>query len=185
METDIGVEAHPNGEVTERMYVDHFDFVVGMILSYSSTLHDEGAADVAQTVFEKVLRIADRYDPNLGSEKKWLATIARSMTMNVFRSKARNSQNSWSDLDPEVVENLPLGQNVEQEVMARLQRDQVLSALASINPSEAKLLYDMYFLDKSPSEIAQERGLSPNAVRIRLSRARASFRNQLALEDFE
>jgi RNA polymerase sigma-70 factor, ECF subfamily len=132
------------------------------VLGDSST-----AEDLTQDVFERAYRAALRFRGD-SSVRTWLFAIAHNVLVSHMRRRRGDAR---PILDDDLVNSPNLGQRADIE-----------SALAALSPlaREAIVLCDV--LQFSPSEAAAVLSISAGAMRVRLHRARAAFREVIGDE---
>lgn len=136
----------------------------------------ESAEDAVQDIFIDVWRSAERFDPALGSEATFVATIARRRLIDRRRAAARRPQAS------------PLAEDVVDEgVAARFERVEVgeeaaraAHALRSLRPTPRKVLGLHLFDGLTHSQIAQLTGLPLGTIKSHLRRGLERVRRKLA-----
>lgn len=126
----------------------------------------EDAEEVLQDSFVKLYRNAGRFDPELGSARAYLYTIARNEArMRLRRNRGRPKHRSLDDGEaaPEV---------------AASNGDAVLlsGALASLDADEVKLLRATFFDGFSHAELAESTGLPLGTLKSRIRRALRKLR---------
>jgi len=144
------------------------------------------AEDLAQEVFLRVYRARKRY--KAGSKfSTWLFTIANNLAANTLRTRSRrpeinlvNTQSGAVSKDP--LERLALAASslmpARQLDKAELS-DVVQAAMSSLNERQRMAVLLNKFEDMGYAEIAQTMGLSSQAVKSLLSRARVKLREVL------
>jgi RNA polymerase sigma-70 factor (ECF subfamily) len=135
------------------------------------------AEDALQEVFLKVHEHAHRFEPR-ASVSAWLNRITANYCLNLLR--ARHPQDSLDREDAPQVAHPgadPLQALEEQDLSRRL--EELLNGLPE---NQRRALILKRFGDLSYQEIAQEMGLSPQAVDGLLKRARQFLKN--ALKDY-
>jgi len=131
----------------------HLDDVYGYLLYL--TRDRETAEDLANSTFEKALRLWSRFDARRGSARTWLLGIARTTALDWFRSESRRRRRE---------EAAALAERVEETFVEGLSPE-LETALASLSAGEREVLA----LDGDAT--ARVLGISPTAVSTRLSRA--------------
>jgi RNA polymerase sigma-70 factor, ECF subfamily len=129
----------------------------------------ETARDLAQETFVRAIRAAPRFRGDAPVEA-WLLGIAR----NVFREWLRRHQE-----DP--VDELPEGTSASaagDEERRRLERLDVERLLLRLEPEHREVLVLRFVLDLSGDEAAAVLGISHDALRQRVARAKAEFRQR-------
>lgn len=135
--------------------------------------------DVMQSVIVKLidklelLRTLDR-----AHLVNYIITASRNTALSLLRKRKHRPAYFFDEL-PDCVEPDPAPDPVEDQVFAQLDRELAWQTWKQL-PDEARaLLNAKYVLGQSDAEIAQTLGIQPNSVRMALTRARRSFRNQL------
>ena len=147
------------------------------------------AEDLAQEVFLRVYRSRKKYVP--GSKfSTWLFTIANNVASNARRSQARRKERNLAPTNPD---DTGAWNNSSLEQMAQAKsalmptrqldkaemRDVVKLAMETLNERQRLAVLLCKFENMSYIEIAETMGLSPQAVKSLLSRARDNLRDML------
>lgn len=149
----------------------------------------DAAEDLAQEVFLRIYRSRKRYVP--GSKfSTWLFTIANNVASNARRSRARRKERNvtpstgdetgaWSQPSLDQMAQaksafLPTRQLDKAEI-----RDVVQLALETLNERQRLAVLLCKFESMSYIEIGETMGMSPQAVKSLLSRARDNLRDVL------
>ncbi len=147
-------------------------------ITYSATGSVERSEELAQEVFLKAWKsLGQLQDP--GKFRAWLSSIARSTVQNWFRSRQRDVVGTAAPLDHAAEKASEESGPVEAAIIKE-QRAVVSQALAQIPESFREPLVLFYREQKSIREVAYQLGLSENAARQRISRARHLLREQVA-----
>jgi RNA polymerase sigma-70 factor (ECF subfamily) len=148
--------------------------------------HREQAEDLAQEVFLRVFRARERYEPG-AKFSTWLFTIANNVASNALRSKSRrrevgvpegnaadSSQMSLDQLAKAASGFMPARRmdKAEQAAMVR-------QAVSSLNDRQRTALLLSKFEGMSYQDIAETMGLSVQAIKSLLSRARVNLKEIL------
>lgn len=145
-----------------------------LALAYACTRCSSTSADVVQEAYIRVWkRLGDLREP----EKfvPWLAQTVRRLSTNALRSPSRRLKLVGDDsLDAN--SGVSDGDALEQQDMTRL----IDKAIASLDDTTASCVMLRYYQDLSSKEIGAMLDLSPAAVDMRLSRARAALKVALA-----
>ena len=137
----------------------HLDDVFGYLLYL--TRDRETAEDLANSTFEKALRLWERFDPSRGSARTWLLGIARTTALDWFRAESRRRKREEATAVQERVEEAfveGLSPNLE-------------TALRALSAGEREVLALRIVLELDGDATARVLGISPTAVSTRLSRA--------------
>lgn len=146
------------------------------------------AEDLAQETFLRVYRSRKQYVP--GSKfSTWLFTIANNAASNARRSRARRKERNITPGPDETgawggggLENMAQAKSAfmpaRQADKAEM-RDVVRTALESLNERQRMAVLLCKFENLSYTEIAETMGMSPQAIKSLLSRARVNLREAL------
>lgn len=162
----------------------------GVLALIDRSVHDrDRAQDLTQDVFMRVLRTADRWQPN-AKFSTWLYTIARNLCIDESRRKK---------LRPVATLDAPVGDDT-----GTTHRDQLADANArsgAVNSARGQFLNTLFAaLEKLPEEqrevfvlrvidgmkfveIAELHGISENTVKSRMRYATAALRTSVAVWD--
>jgi RNA polymerase sigma-70 factor (ECF subfamily) len=149
----------------------------------------EQAEDLAQEVFLRVYRARKNYSPD-AKFSTWLFTIANNVASNAKRAAMRRrevSASSWKDRDEcaPTLEQLALAASgtMPARRLDEAERAEVVrQAVASLNDRQRMALLLCKFEGLSYAEIAEAMGLTMQATKSLLSRARENLR--LLLEPY-
>jgi RNA polymerase sigma factor (sigma-70 family) len=171
---DVALLAALPGDVAafEAFYRRHVRRVTGFAAQRCSSAAD--VADVVALTFLRLLDAAERYDPDRAVPAAFVLGIAANVTREVHRARTRDqalvSRLAARDmLDPDESE------RIEAAIDAAQAASGLYAELAGIPTGEQSVLR-LVADGRSPSEAARELGISPNAARTRLSRARRRMR---------
>lgn len=141
-------------------------------------------ADIEEAVsdcFTAAWRMASNYEPRRGSVVAWLTHIAHYKGLTLRRRKYRARPASLSDVSEA---QLPLSNaDFTEETVTRLasesQLNEIRNALGSFSQQDIDLVLMRFSKELTPQEISIQLGITPNAVRVRLSRTLARLRHAL------
>jgi RNA polymerase sigma factor (sigma-70 family) len=137
-------------------------------LAYRLTGHREASEDIAQEVFLKVYRAADRLDVNRHA-KPWITTITYNACRDVARRAARRPETS-TDADPPV--EVLQSNETPEDVFAKRERVRLVeAALRELDDLSRTVVILHDFCGSAHGEIAAIIGASEANVRKRYSRA--------------
>lgn len=156
----------PSEDLFRAIYARHARPVLGYALRRVDVAED--AADVvAETFLVALRRIADV--PHEPDTRAWLFGVARRVLANSRRGDRRRGR-LGERLRGDVAAAFP---DHASFVATTLDTERLLEPLGEVDREIVRLTA---WEELSPSEIAQVLGLTPNAVRLRLSRARRGLR---------
>jgi RNA polymerase sigma-70 factor (ECF subfamily) len=172
-----------------RQFVAIYEPVIQRFLRRRG-LRDADAADLAQETLAQIARVIDRftYDPHRGRFRGWLLTIARRQLAQFHERGARRAAPAGSGLT-EVHD--ALAQVPDDDEARQWERDCEQQALEwgmrhierEFQPSTWRAFYATAVEQKAPQVVAEELGLSANAVYTAKSRVTARLRQVLAEVD--
>ena len=156
----------------ERLFEEHAERLFSF-LAYR-TGNRPLAEDLLSETFERVLGSRRRFDPRLGSERRWLYTIA----LNLLRDHARRQTR-----EERVLRHVSAGapaEGLDVELEAVEQRDELHRALATLSEDEREALALRFVADLKLRDVAGVLGEGESAVEGRIYRALAKLRDELA-----
>jgi len=156
-----------------------YESLVGQVygLALRITRRVQVAEEVVQDTFWQVWRQAPRFDPERGSAKAWVMTIARSRALDSLR---RIEPNEYK-LEPETLELIEApDDDTPLNLLVTVQQGQQLhTALASLDPMSRQLVSLAFFRGLSHEEIAGHTGLPLGTVKSHIRRALLTLRQIL------
>ena len=143
----------------------------------------EDAEEVVQDAFTKMYLYADRYMPTAGATfSSWAYTILNRVAYTKYQ-KNKALRNERVELEPEHYESLA---DVKAEFIEDLTiRNEVISALALLPETAAKILRLQFIEGKTQEEIAKSEDLSVSAVKTRVHRAKKLFKDAYDEQHYE
>lgn len=147
----------------------------------------ELAEDLTQDVFVRVFKARHRYEPE-ARFSTWLFTIANNVASNALRSRSRRrevgvSEGNGADSAPLSLDQLAKAASGSLPTRAldkAEQAEMVRHAVASLSERQRMALLLAKFEGMSYQDIAQTMGLSVQAIKSLLSRARVNLKEMLA-----
>jgi len=147
-------------------------------ITYSATGSVTESEELAQEAFLRAWKSLGQLK-DLAKFRPWLCRIARNAAQNWFRSQKRDVVGRAAPLDAAAGRASDQSGPVEA-AMNREQQAVVSQALAQIPENLREPLILFYREQQSTREVAAQLGLSENAARQRISRARSMLRIQVA-----
>jgi RNA polymerase sigma-70 factor (ECF subfamily) len=167
-----------------RMYDDHVDGL------YAFVFHRVGrdatmAEDVVHDTFAIALRRQADYDPARGSIGTWLAVLSRNVIRDHLKvaRRAGDLADAWQRVDATLAQVFAAmaEQPLPGEVLERAEtRDLVHMAIANLPEQYRTVLQRKYVDGERVDTLARELGLSVDATKSLLARARRAFRDTFA-----
>jgi len=144
----------------------------GLVWSLARRFDPWDAEDAVQEIFLDIWKSAGSYDPRLGSEVTFVATIARRRLIDRRRMRARRPQAS------EPIANVELpATGVSPETSA--EAAQAATILGQLRPEQRQVLVLATAHGMSHGEIAAHTGLPLGTVKAHVRRGLSSIRNAL------
>lgn len=134
-------------------------------LAYS--VRPDTAEDLTSLTFERVIRAWASFDPQRGSERTWILSIARNVLMDHFRRDRRHPTVS-TDEHPTLLDALSA---TDDPLAERLRVEGLEGWLGELGEREREVLALRYGADLQAGEIAELTGLSVANVHQIASRA--------------
>jgi RNA polymerase sigma-70 factor, ECF subfamily len=143
----------------------------------------EDAEEVVQDAFTKMYLYADKYQVQAGASfSSWAYTILNRVAYTKYRAKSIE-RGKRAELLPEHYESLP---DAKAEFLEDLSvRNEVITALAKLPETAAKLLRLQFIEGKSQEEIAASEQLSIPAIKTRIHRAKKLFKQAYDEQHYE
>jgi RNA polymerase sigma-70 factor (ECF subfamily) len=173
----LDASARGNAEAYAIFFRRHVQAVTTYALRRCS--QPEDVADLVADTFLIALRAAGRYVPETATALPWLFGIARKVLAKQRRGvagtrrlmvKATNSHHLISASEEDAI---------ADAIDASRQGPALEAALATLSPGERDVLELVAYDGLSPAEAAVVLNVTPNAARLRLSRARRQVRTLL------
>lgn len=154
----------------ERLVRDYADLVLRVCYTYLRSTAD--AEDVCQdTLMKLICRDEPFHDP--GHERAWVIRVAANACRNLLRDRGTHPAVGLDDV-PE-----PAAAQAPCEDALRRRDERVLGAVMALPLPQREAVYLHYYEGYPTREVARIVGATDDAVRQRLSRARASLRDDL------
>lgn len=168
--------ARTDGAALEVLYRRYVRQVTGFATRRCATAAD--VADAVAETFDRLLRSAHRYDPDRGAVASFVFAIAASTIADQHRRNARQRSLAGRLRGRDLLDDDDVAR-IETAIDAAQALAALAPALAALPADQSEVLH-LVADGLSPTEAAHELGISPNAARIRLSRARGRVRTHPA-----
>ena len=167
-----------------RFYDDHVDGLYAFVfyrVGRDSTL----AEDVVQETFAVALSRKADYDPERGTVKSWLTVLSRNVIRDHLRAHKRSDElsSAWERIDATLAQTFAAmaERPLPGEVLERAEtRDLVHMAVANLPEQYRSILTRKYVDGESLETLSSELGISVDATKSLLARARRAFRDTFA-----
>ena len=161
-----------NTKAFEGLMEKYYRRILNFIYRYSN--NREVAEDLTQEVFMKVYHARHSYQPK-AQFRTWIYTIAKNLSLNEFK-KFR-----FSVLENELIQSVEDNNPRADQMLADQEMVQVIKKAIGELPENQRLAVILHrYEDFSYEEIAQTMGLSVQAVKSLLNRAKESLRLSLS-----
>lgn len=156
------------------------DTVSASLLRYImriSSFSLEESEEILQEVFLKSWRYINEYDFSF-SFSSWIYRIAHNTTISEFRKYTARGNDKKVEWDPEEVEQIASGLNIEQEVNQKQTKEMVSTVLSYLSEKDREVLILRFLEQKSYDEMSDILKIPVNTVATNISRAKKQFLSQ-------
>jgi RNA polymerase sigma-70 factor (ECF subfamily) len=133
------------------------------------------AEDLTAETFLHVVRAADHFDPDRGSAKAWILTVARNALAD-WRRRARLRQYVPIGNLHDLVFEAP---SPEERLLREEEVSRLMDGVASLSPADRELIGLRYGSELDTAEMAAALGVAEGTVRTRMWRALGRLREEL------
>ncbi len=133
---------------------------------------DEDAQDVVQEAFVKIYLNAEKFEPRASAA---FSSWAYKILLNTCYSHYKKHKRARGDVSLD--ETLLVGD--VDEVVEESHLERFLAVLSKIPASAARLLYPLVVEGKSYQDLARLEGVTDSTMRVRVHRAKSSFKKAL------
>lgn len=163
-----------------ELYNEFFPVVYRFLLSKSRS--GEVADEAVSRTFLNMYAHLGEYDESRGAFSTWLFQIAVNELRMIFRAKQRSLDTSWDEnFDPPASEHA----SPEERLLKKERERELHDALLRLPERERKIIEMTYWLELSAEEIADELGMTKEAIWASLSRSRKTLRKYLEEKEAE
>ncbi len=148
---------------------------------------DTNRSDIEEAVadcFVTVWRMAPSFDPKRAPAVAWVMHIAHYRALTLRRTTRRRQLELVGNIDSVIDERESADDGFAEAALERVASKEQLrglrEAFAGLTSQDIRIIRRRFVDQLTAQEIAVELGLSPNSVRVRLSRALARLRRGLA-----
>jgi RNA polymerase sigma-70 factor (ECF subfamily) len=172
MNEDPQAPAQLQTEQVQRLFVRHQGAIRAFVRSLQPSLSDSD--DILQETFLTLTRKATSFEPG-SNFVAWACSIARFKILEDFRKKRRVGVLSEAALEA-------LAADAPEEEISELRETALNGCLQNLGSRASDLLWRKYVGRQTSEEMAGGLGMTPLAVRVALSKARAVLRDCVALQ---
>lgn len=183
-DTELRAAKAGDREAIGRFYDAHVDGLYAFVF-YRVGRDQALAEDVVQETFTLALAKAHDYDASRGSVGSWLTVLSRNVIRDHLRDHKRTDefQAAWERIDATLAQTFAAmaERPLPGEVLERAEtRDLVHMAVANLPEQYRNALTRKYIDGESLETLSGELGLSIDATKSLLARARRAFRDTFA-----
>ncbi|WP_203861271.1 sigma-70 family RNA polymerase sigma factor [Plantactinospora mayteni] len=161
-----------DAELLRAMHDEHGDALLAHALRLTSG-DRQRAEDLVQETLLRAWRHPEALDPQRGSVRAWLFTIARNLAIDAWRRRAAR-------IGEVITDELPEPPQVVDEADRAVEAWTVAEALNRLSPSHREVLVECFYQGRSVTEAAARLGVPPGTVKSRTHYALRSLRLVLA-----
>ncbi|MDX9720967.1 MAG: sigma-70 family RNA polymerase sigma factor [Myxococcota bacterium] len=175
-----------NGEpdAITRFFEEHVDGLYAFVY-YRVGSDPALAEDVVQATFVHAIERIERFEPSRGSPLTWLCWLSRNIARRILTENKRMEElRMWQRIDAsfaELFDGLQHELLVDELIERDETRDMVNIAMAHLPERYRDALQRKYVAEESLEELAAALHISAHAAKSLLARARAAFRDALAV----
>ena len=179
---DLRAAQRGDRDAIGRFYDAHVDALYTFV--FYRVGHDAALAeDVVQETFTIALARRAEYDPARGTIGAWLRVLSRNVIRDHLRDHRRGVVDQWDRIDASLAETFAAMSErpLPGEVLERAEtRDLVHIAIANLPEQYRSALTRKYVDGESLETLARDLGISIDAAKSLLARARRAFRDTFA-----
>lgn len=165
------------GRGDQRAFAQVYDELAGLVHGISlKVLRDPARAEeVTQEVFLEVWRLAPRFDPNRGSARSWVATIAHRRAVDTVRS----TQSSRDREEREARQAVVSAPSADEPVLGDLQAERVRQSLGRLTELQRQAVELAYYGGHTYREVAVLLDIPEGTVKTRIRDGLIRLRDEL------
>ena len=149
---------------------EYTGLVFSIVKGRLQTASREDIAETVSDVFIEFYRSAGNFDPEKGSVKGYLCSIARRRAAEVFKRKLR--ERDPLSLDDETAIEITAGEfSMDDSLLKDERRKCLFAAIDGLGEPDREIIVRKYFLIEPSKSIAKRLGMSVSAVDTRTHRA--------------
>jgi RNA polymerase sigma-70 factor (ECF subfamily) len=179
---DLRAAQRGDRDAITRFYDAHVDGLYTFVF-YRVERDAALAEDVVQETFARALARRDEYDPARGTTGAWLRVLSRNIIRDHLRDHRRQVVSQWERIDSTLAETFAsmAERPLPGEILERAEtRDLVHIAIANLPEQYRSALTRKYVDGESLETLARDLGISVDAAKSLLARARRAFRDTFA-----
>ncbi|MCR4794156.1 MULTISPECIES: RNA polymerase sigma factor [Ruminococcus] len=166
-------------EAQRKIFDEYFKYVYTIVFSrLRSCARRE---DIEECVGDVFADVYIHYDSSKAVNKDisgFIGTIARNKAADMYRKLTRKGF-SFVSVDDEDVPEQESPENTEADFEKKELRSSLMNCISLLGEPDSTIIMQKYFFMRSSKEIAEKVSLTPEAVRMRCSRALKRLREKL------
>jgi RNA polymerase sigma-70 factor (ECF subfamily) len=183
-DADLRAAARGDAAAIGRFYDQHVDSLYAFVF-YRVGRDAALAEDVVQETFTSALARVTDYDAARGSVVAWLCTMSRNVIRDQLRAHRRTDElaDTWERIDASLAQ---IFDGLEQaplpgDILERAETRELVNMTITHLPEQYRTVLARKYVDGDSLEIlAKDLGVSEDAVKSLLARARRAFRDTFA-----
>lgn len=164
-------------ESFENYYKNNQKKIIMYLVKKIGNISD--AEDIAQDVFFSCLKNIDNYDSNKSALSTWIYVSVQNRLKNYYRDNKKHQSYNGSFLYEEIDNCSEIEKSIEIEQV----RSEIASAMKEMSSLQRQVVLCKYFKYMTTKEIAEKLKITPQYVRVSLSRALKMLQNELKNKD--
>lgn len=180
LEAQLVASSHGDALAFADLYDSVASRIYGLVLRILRDVHQ--AEEVTQEVFLELWQTCNRFDPNRGSARAWVITMAHRRAVDRVRSTA-----AWRRRDAADAERSrkPPFDQTAATAHASFEAQTVRAALATLSPCQRQAIELAYFGGHTYSEVSKLLQIPPGTAKTRIRDGLIRLRDTLSTEATE
>ncbi|MBN2833851.1 MAG: sigma-70 family RNA polymerase sigma factor [Candidatus Delongbacteria bacterium] len=160
-------------ETFEIFFKENSNNIIKYVVKHIGNIED--ARDLTQETFASCFKDLDRYDSEKSSMSTWIYVSLRNRMKNYYRDKKYNVPIEEVDIP----QNADVKTEIEQSIDLEQMRNDISNGLKLLPVLQRKIIIMKYFKHFSTKEISKILNITPEYVRVLLSRALKNLKKNL------
>ena len=166
-------------EAQRKVFDEYFSYVYTIVFSrLRSCASREDIEECVGDVFADIYIYYDENTDRSGSISGFIGAVARNKAADMFNKLTRKRFTTVA-VDDEEASDIEAPEDTEDTIDKKELRSQLLTCIDRLGEPDSTIIMQKYFFLRSSKEIADKLSLTPEAVRMRCSRALKKLREKL------
>ena len=139
--------------------------------------------DAEDAVHNTIIKVIDNLEKIRAIESNETEFYLSVMTKNTARDMQRKTIRLPESNMMEELEEVEANFSIEESVLMKIDFERVKEVMLKLSENDYDILFMNLIMELSPTEIADQLGISDGAARQRIFRAKQNFRNELEKEE--